>query len=290
MSVREIFVPSAQLRFHVKHCLRKGSAMSALVLAAVLAGCSSPEDMAETAGIPVPAAPPAPPAADPGKVAFTDNATSGEAKREFAYEWPAAVSAIPQLAQRFTAERDKALAEQKSDWQNTLTEMAGEDCTACKSLTFSKSWAVVADLPRFLSLSADMYFYTGGAHGNSGFDALVWDREAGAALDPRAMFRSPQALQSALGDPWCKSLKAERSKRLGADYSDDGFFPCPSIADLTVLVGSSDKRAFDRIGLIAGPYVAGSYAEGPYELTFPVTPAVLEAIKPEYRTAFALAK
>jgi hypothetical protein len=282
MNVREMF--------HVKHWLRRQVAMTIVMLTAALAGCSSPEQIAETAGASTPAPPPAPPAADPGKVAFTDNAKQGEAAREFAYEWPAAVTAVPQLVERFTAERDKTLAEQKSDWQSILAEMAGEDCTACKSLTFSKSWAVVADLPRFLSLSAEMYFYTGGAHGNSGFDALVWDREAGAAFDPRAMFRSPQALQAALGDPWCKSLKAERQKRLGSDYSDDGFFPCPSIADLTVLVGSSDKRAFDRIGLIAGPYVAGSYAEGPYELTFPVTPAVMDAVKPEYRPAFALGK
>ena len=86
------------------------------------------------------------------------------------------------------------------------------------------------------------------------------------------------------------ALGAERKKRMGADFVDDGFFPCPAIADLTLLVGSSDKRAFNRIGLIAAPYVAGSYAEGPYEVTLPVTPALLEAVKPDYRGAFALPK
>ncbi|MEO0056797.1 MAG: hypothetical protein RIT17_233, partial [Pseudomonadota bacterium] len=34
----------------------------------------------------------------------------------------------------------------------------------------------------------------------------------------------------------------------------------------------------------------GSYAEGPYEVTLPVTQAVLAAVKPEYKAAFALAK
>jgi hypothetical protein len=57
-----------------------------------------------------------------------------------------------------------------------------------------------------------------------------------------------------------------------------------------VLLGSSDKQRFNRIGLIAAPYVAGSYAEGPYEITLPVTPAVLAAVKPEYKAAFATPK
>ncbi len=147
---------------------------------------------------------------------------------------------------------------------------------------------MVADLPRFLSLSASFYEYSGGAHGNGAFEGLVWDRKAKAAFDPKTMFRSQAALQDALGAAWCKALKAERTKRLGADYSDDGIFACPPISDLTVLVGSSNKRSFDRIGLIAAPYVAGSYAEGSYEMTFPVTPKVLAAVKPEYKAAFAL--
>lgn len=269
---------------------RAGGGLAALLLAA----CSSPEDMAAKTGIDDPAstaaAAEAPATPAPAKVDFTDNALDGEAKRAFAYSWPAEVSAVPELAARLTAERDALLAEQKAEWAASVKEFAGENCVACTTRDFQKSWEVVADLPRFLSLSASFYAYTGGAHGNGAFDALVWDREAKAAFDPKAMFTSDAALQQALGAPWCKALKAERQKRLGADYSDDGFFPCPPVSDLTVLVGSSDRRAFNRIGLIAAAYVAGSYAEGPYELTFPVTPAVLGAVKPEYKAAFAAQK
>jgi hypothetical protein len=262
------------------------------MLAVILAGCSAPADSAAAAGASATATASANATtqAKAGAVAFEDNAEKDGGTREFAYKWPAAASAVPALAERFTTERDKALAEQKADWDSALAEFAGEDCAGCKSLAFSKEWKVVADLPRYLSLSADIYLYTGGAHGNSGFDALVWDREAGAALDPETMFRSEAALQDALGAGWCKALKAERQKRMGADFTDDGFFPCPAIADLTLLPGSSDKQTFNRIGLIAAPYVAGSYAEGPYEVTLPVTQAVLAAVKPEYKAAFALAK
>jgi hypothetical protein len=285
--------------FHVKHhrggneCTttrRRHCSAIALTLL-MLAACSSPDDIAAQTAASPPEQPATPPAPTPAEAAaFTDNAEKGEAKREFAYAWPAEVSSVPQLVTRFTAERDKLLAEQKDDWTGSLREFGDSDCVACVNRSFDKTWAVVADLPRFLSLSASFYAYTGGAHGNGAYDALVWDRETKAAIDPKAMFRSGQALQDALGDTWCKALKGQRKEKLGADYSDDGFFGCPPIADLTVLVGSSDKRAFNRIGLIAAPYVAGSYAEGTYEVTLPVTAKVLEAVKPEYREAFALGK
>ncbi|MDP4604903.1 MAG: DUF4163 domain-containing protein [Erythrobacter sp.] len=268
-----------------------------MISAAALAGCSSPEEVAQGAGVTAKAnastssaSASASSSSTNGASSFEDNAEQDGGSREFAYGWPAAVSAIPALAARFTDERTAALAEQKAEWAEALREFAGEDCVACTSRGYSKEWKVVADLPRYLSLSADMYLYTGGAHGNSAFEALVWDREAGAALDPTAMFRSEAALQDALGAGWCAALQAERAERLGGDYAEDSFFPCPPIADLTLLLGSSNKATFNRIGLIAAPYVAGSYAEGPYEVTLPVTPALLAAVKPEYKAAFALGK
>lgn len=277
--------------FHVKHWLSGRAGAAALALA-VLAACSSPEEIAAktgTAASAKPPAPPKPPAPAPSKVTFEDTASQGEATRDFSYSWPAKAAAIPVLAAHLTAERDRLLAEQKAEWQEALVELAADECGACTNRSYEKTWDVVADLPRFLSLSAAWNAYSGGAHGNYAWDALVWDREAMTAFDPKTMFTSPAALQGALGGAWCKALTAERIKRLG-EYADDGIFPCPPIADLTVLVGSSDRKSFNRIGLIAAPYVAGSYAEGEYEVTLKVTPKVLAAVKPRYRAAFAVGK
>ena len=133
--------------------------------------------------------------------------------------------------------------------------------------------------------------YTGGAHPNYGFDSLVWDRQAGMARKPLDLFRSAGALGNAVGGAFCAKLNAERSERRGETVdatSDDTFDKCPGMDELTVLLGSSNGRTFDRIGLMAAPYVAGPYAEGSYEFTLPVTTAVLDAVKPEYRDAFAL--
>ncbi|MBI1403453.1 MAG: DUF4163 domain-containing protein [Porphyrobacter sp.] len=294
-----------QPMFHAKHPekrlargasrgQRRSSGGLVLLAGLLLASCSSPRDMAANTAA-AEAASPAKEDAQPDTaaqaVAFADNAEKDGGSREFSYKWPAEVSAIPALSASFTDQRDLVLRDQKEDWNTALADFAGEDCVGCKSLSFSKEWKVVADLPRYLSLSAEIYVYTGGAHGNSGFDALVWDRKAGEGHDPKALFVSEKALQDALGDPWCKALKAERRNKVGVEVTsapDDPFAACPPISDLTLLLGSSDGRSFDRIGLIAAPYVAGSYAEGAYEVTLPVTRKVLEAVKPDYKAAFAL--
>jgi hypothetical protein len=57
--------------------------------------------------------------------------------------------------------------------------------------------------------------------------------------------------------------------------------------DTVIFLGSAKGKAFDRIGVYYGPYVAGPYAEGDFEFTLPVSPAILAAVKPRYRAAFA---
>lgn len=290
--------------FHVKHqrgdndraTTRQRARGIALLTALLLAACSAPESAEDiappaatpAAGVTAAASTPAPASA---AVEFTDNAEQGEAKREFAYSWPAQVSAVPALVERFTAERDTLLAEQKSEWAEALREFGDSDCIACVNRGAEKSWEVVADLPGYLSLSASIYSYTGGAHGNSGTTALIWDRGAQVAREPEDFFTSPASMQDVLGPQWCKGLSAARRRKMGGEGPvDETTFPCPPIADLTILLGSAGKTAFDRIGLIADPYVAGSYAEGQYEVTIPVTPAVLKLVKPEFKSAFALGK
>ncbi len=51
-----------------------------------------------------------------------------------------------------------------------------------------------------------------------------------------------------------------------------------ALKELTLLLGSSNRQANNRIGLTANQYLAVSYAEGPYEITLPVTPAVIAAV------------
>ena len=225
--------------------------------------------------------------ADP--VDFEDNAEDGPARRAFAYSWPAEVSAIPALASQLAIQRDEALAKQKSDWQEARITFAGEDCATCVNLGFEREWKVVADIPGWLSLSSDLYLYTGGAHGTYGRSSLLWDRENGEGVRGIDMFESAVALENALGAKLCDALDREREKRRGTKVdraSGDVFTDCPGLDEASVFIGSSDGLRFDRIGIYFGPYVAGSFAEGAFELDFPVTASVLDAVKPAYADAF----
>ncbi len=118
---------------------------------------------------------------------------------------------------------------------------------------------------------------------------MVWDRENARALEPVAFFTSAAALDAALGERLCEALNAERAERRPAPVvagSDDPFDACIKPDETNVLLGSSNGRHFDRIGIQIAPYLAGPYAEGSYEFTFEVDDDLLAIVRPEYRAAF----
>ena len=106
-----------------------------LVLAS-LAACSSPDEMSEAVAInpdgeSVEERLAARVGAGSEPVDFKDEETRGEAVRDFNYAWPAQVSAIPELAATLGKMRDRALAEQKAEWESALQEFEGMDCVTC---------------------------------------------------------------------------------------------------------------------------------------------------------------
>ncbi|MBO6767984.1 MAG: DUF4163 domain-containing protein [Erythrobacter sp.] len=209
---------------------------------------------------------------------------------QFAYSWPSEVAGEPELAAVLRTKADTMLAELRGEADEDWNSAAGQEWTP-RQHSASEEWKVVADLPGYLSLSGHLATYSGGAHGMYGMQSLVWDREAAVAMKGIELFNSPVALEQALGKRLCDSLNAEREERRGMkveEGSEDMFDKCPGLDEANVLVGSSNGRTFDRITVYFGPYVAGAYAEGDYELDFPVTASVIDAVKPEYAGAFSV--
>jgi len=207
----------------------------------------------------------------------------------FEYSYPADAGRIPELATLL----DVQLAESREDLAKEAIEArreAREDGFPYNKHSYSSEWKVVADTPGFLSLSNDISTFGGGAHGNYTVESLVWDKKKEQAFDAKKLFASPAALHDALSDRFCEALNREREKRREepiAENSEDQFDQCPGIDELEVLVGSSNRRTFNRLTLYAGPYVAGPYAEGAYEIDINIDRAILAAVKPEYREAFS---
>lgn len=206
---------------------------------------------------------------------------------EFKLSYPAAIGAIPTLARMIEEQAEAAEAEMQQAARSDR-EAATKAGYTFRPHMVSFEWKVVADLPRFLSVSNSFAAYTGGAHGGYGVSGLVWDKEGQRALTGTELFVSASALQHALGKRFCDALDAQRRERRGGDGKVGGEFDeCPPVSDMTILVGSSNGRTFNRLTLYAGPYVAGPYAEGAYEVDLPVDAAVFAAVKPEYRHAFS---
>lgn len=210
----------------------------------------------------------------------------------FEYSYPAEAGTIAALARQLDAD----LAERRQELMASAREgmeQAEDSGFPYNAYSYSKEWKVIADLPGWLSLSGSFSSYSGGAHGMYGLESLVWDKQVGRGFPAIELFTSAEALDTALGDRLCEALNREREKKRGEPVPSDGeseFDRCVGAEEATILAGSSNGRTFDRIAVWFGPYVAGPYAEGSFELNFPVDQAIVDAVKPAYKSAFSTAR
>jgi hypothetical protein len=262
-----------------------------LVLGCLTAACSrqspeapsTPATRMATAAAAVSASPP-PAHGKPREVKQSDDLV------DFQYSYPAAADAIPDLKAMLDADLEKQKADLIADAKQQRAERNEADFPY-HPLGSWTAWKVVTDLPRWLSLSAEVSTYEGGAHPNHAFDALLWDRQENRRRAPLDLFTSKAALSRAIRKDFCAALDRQRAEKRGEPVkpgSTEEFDRCIDPVESTVILGSSNHKTFDRIGVLVAPYSAGPYAEGDYEVTLPVTKAVLAAVKPEYQASFAV--
>jgi len=266
------------------------------ILLMAMSACGVPANGAGDAAAPARPASEAAPAAKPqpaaaparsGKPVSFEEGSDGDSWF-FSYSWPAQAKAIAPLDALLRARKDKVRAEVRADWRAAKTECP-PDSGACTTRSYEEDWQVVADLPDWLSLSSAIGTYSGGAHGNHGFDALLWDKRTGKARATTDLFESKRAFNDAVRAEFCAALNKERAQRREGEELEL-FEDCFDPTDAVVIFGSSNGKAFDRIGFLIAPYLAGPYVEGDYEVTLPVTAKVLAQVKPQFRASFVAAK
>lgn len=267
--------------------------MTAVMALAACSG-SSPDKTSQPsaapsseAAVPAPAPSPTPvltPSAKP--IAIIDSTKL----YEFSYTYPAQAAAIPALAGWFKLDAAKHKRELIAQAKEGQAE-ARADKRTYYPYGHSTKWQVVTDIPGWLSLSADRWDSLGGAHPNPWQESLIWEKQGQMRHRGTDFFLTEKALTAALQQPFCAELDKQRAAKRGGPVnrkSGDEFDKCIDPAKQTIILGSTDKQHFTRIGVLVGPYEAGPYAEGNYEVTLPVTPAIIKAIKPMYRKAFAV--
>ena len=267
-----------------------------LIVVALLAACTSEAPPpAATASATSSSASVAP---APGTIASASAVASGGGASkveestdlyEFEYSYPAEAGRIPALKAWLDGERDKARKQLIEEATAGRAE-AKESGFEYHAYALGRAWEKVTETPRFLSLSAQIYDYSGGAHPNHGTDSLLFDKQAGTRLEPLDLFSSKAAFDAVIRQPFCALLDKERGKRRGEPVvRDKGMFDdCIKPSEQTVILGSSNGRTFDKVGVLVGPYAAGPYAEGDYEFTLPVTAALMRAVRADYRGEFSV--
>ena len=149
------------------------------------------------------------------------------------------------------------------------------------------TWTTAGQTPRLLSLQSDLGTFTGGAHPNSNHGSLLWDRTLNREIALGALFSNAAQFPGLTRPTYCKKLDAERSKRREGEKIGGDFDQCPKFNELAISPVDKNKNGrFDTIDFVASPYVAGPYVEGEYEIDFPVSSALIAAMKPEYRGSF----
>jgi hypothetical protein len=257
--------------------------------ALLLAGCSEPEPTPaeKVAAAAVPGAPPEGAADIAAKNARASNVEEKTDLIEFSYAYPREAAAIPDLAAWLDGDRatkrDALIAAARRD--KAAAEKGGYPYRTPSHL---QTWQRITDTPRFLSLSAEIDTYAGGAHGMQGFATLIWDRNRQKLLQPLDLFSSGEAFDAAIRESFCAGIRrAKAAKGIVADEAPDSVFAkCPPASAQTVWLGSSDGRYLDRVTIAIAPYEVGPYAEGSYKINVPMSGALVRAVKGEYARDF----
>lgn len=203
---------------------------------------------------------------------------------DFRYQWPSQASAIPAL-------RRQLIAQMHHD-RSRYTRMAevdrrerGDKEFPFFPYSFSRVLHFAGQSGRLVSFADERITFTGGAHGNPSTKALLWDRSLRDAVSFRGLFaRSPKSI---LQPGYCKQLAAQRRQKTGTENVFSIWEQCPDPLKQSVIPEDKDHDGrFDSINVTANPYEVGSYAEGYYIVMLPVTPALINALKPQYRSSF----
>jgi hypothetical protein len=237
-------------------------------VAATLAACNRDRE---------PEAPAATPAGADALVTPADAAAPAgyESKTQYAdvkLTLPDALKAHPDLHARLYAEEVRKLRQFAEGAQGELTEAGAP--TDRPKYENTVTLEAAAETPKLFSLKRTALDYSGGAHPNTLTSGILWDKALKRQIGLADLFRKGADL-TALDQALCSALNAAKRARVpdGASITFDSKpFACPRVAStpFVLTAGDASGKAAGLTFLI-GPYQAGPYAEGAYEIAVPAT-------------------
>ena len=200
----------------------------------------------------------------------------------FQYSWPVEVESTPALRQRL----DRELS---ADYSEAF-EAAEADRARRRGLglefgqhDFVKDWHSEGITPQLLSLAATTSSYSGGAHPNVTFSALLWDRRTDRPV-AAARLLGRQGL-ARIGPRYCAAFREDRAQAGGEPVDPD--LPCPPLAARTLAPADQDANGrFETLVVLLDAYEAGGYAGGPAVVEIGFQAGDLPLIARRYRAEF----
>lgn len=255
-----------------------------LMLAACNSEANPPKREKAVVATPEPKAPPALPAKPQGvTIAEQDDLV------DFKFSWPSEAAAIPAIDAEMRAHAAEHLKKSRAGSQQEREARAGSDLPITP-FAFEAEWKVMGQNARFLSLAAMVYEFTGGAHGNTHYDVLLWDKTANTKRPALDLFADRAAATAHINATYCPLLDAQRAKKREETLPLQGEgweVECPDASKYPIAPVDADSNGtFEILRALLPPYEAGPYAEGTYEVDIPVNDRMRTMIKPEYREAF----
>lgn len=183
---------------------------------------------------------------------------------------PPAIKAHPDLHARLYAEEVRKLRQFAEGAQGELTEAGAPTDRPKYENTITLTAA--GETPKLFSLKRTAFDYSGGAHPNTLSSGILWDKALKRQIGLADLFRKGADL-TVLDQALCSALNAAKRARVPDGPSltfDSKPFACPRAAT-TPFVLTSGAASGKAAGLtfLIGPYQAGPYVEGGYEVAVP---------------------
>jgi hypothetical protein len=200
---------------------------------------------------------------------------------------PIALRSQPDLHARLYAANVRDLRAFAEGAQADRTEAGGDEGLPPYDKTIEITPG--AETAKLFSLMRTASEFTGGAHPNAQFSAILWDKALKREIAAADLFTKP-ADMTALDQALCAAINAEKRRRDPAaqtvSLTGAGDWKCPRAAETPfVLAASTEPGKAGGLTFLVGPYVVGPYAEGTYEINVPVT-AFRALIAPAYAGEF----
>jgi len=201
---------------------------------------------------------------------------------------PAAPMAIPALKDRilalYKADADQAKHDARED---------KEDNPGFHAYTIDTIWRVTFENDAVLSLSAETFADTGGAHPNGAFQTIVWDKKANRAVPIEGLFEPDQAgsalavIADAATRAWTKAYIQRSDQQPGpdTDLAKEGLGADPEKLKTYALTYAAGETAANGIVLLFGAGQVWPHVLGDFRLAVPVA-VFAKYLTPQWKAVF----